>query len=71
MPDLVALHNVTSSAGSQGYTRGNDSDLGPIVIDKDDRDTQLAALPIVIDGCDAVEQLAAKVYDDLQRLDFG
>jgi ribose 5-phosphate isomerase len=57
MPDLVALHNVTSSAESQGYMR----DIGPIVIDKDDRDTQLAALPIVIDGCDAVEQLAAKV----------
>ena len=51
--------------------RGNDPDLGPIVIDKDDRDTQLAVLPIVIDGRDAVEQLAAKVYDDLQRLGFG
>ena len=43
--------------------RGNDPDLGPIVIDKDDRDTQLAALPIVIDGRDAVIILVKHVWN--------
>jgi hypothetical protein len=64
---------------SQGYTRGIDPDVGPLEVDNDDRDMQLAApLPdmMAIDGRNGVVQLAdhyaiapaAGVYDDLQRL---
>ena len=78
MPDLVVAH-ITLLAESQGYTRGIDPDVGPLEVDNDDRDMQLAApLPdmMAIDGRNGVVQLAdhyviapaAGVYDDLQRL---
>jgi Reverse transcriptase (RNA-dependent DNA polymerase) len=74
MPDLVIAH-ITSLAEAQGYTRGNDPDIGPLETDRDDRDLQLAApLPdmMAIEGRNGVVQLAdnyaiapaAGVYDD-------
>jgi hypothetical protein len=42
MPDLVVAH-ITSLAESQGYTRGIDPDVSPLVVEIDDRDMQLAA----------------------------
>jgi hypothetical protein len=78
MPDFVVAH-ITSLAESEGYTRGIDPVVGPLEVDNDVRDMQLAApLPdmMAIDGRIAVVQLAnhyviapaAGVYDDIQRL---
>jgi hypothetical protein len=48
MPDLVVAH-ITSLAASEGFTRGIKPDVGPLEIDNDDRDLQLAApLPDMI-----------------------
>jgi hypothetical protein len=37
MPDLVVAH-ITSLAESQGYTRGINPDVGPLIVEIDDRD---------------------------------
>jgi hypothetical protein len=67
-----AMAHITSLAESQGYTRGIDPDVGPLEVDNDDRDMELAApLPdmMAIDGRNGVVQLAdpymTKLYVDM------
>jgi hypothetical protein len=60
MPDLVVAH-IPSLAASEGFTRGIEPDVGPLEIDNDDRDMQLAApLPdmMSIDDRNEAAQLA-------------